>query len=322
MFHEMRALLSFTGNGAKFLFLLFLRCPFDAAMTVINAIFLQHAFNAVAHNDSAQLISVCLIFGFASLCLFSYNGIIWSIYAPFVTRMERKLRARLFEKITMFSCERMEATPQGEWVTRLNTDVQMPFSRPIHLPHAVCAVVNIGVSSVFLWLISPEVFGWVILFVIPHIIVSQLVIARAMPDLNRKSLEATAKNTSELTALITCADTATLYDAKDYLMKRFEASSLNLRRANMKMRKKNIIGSALLPLFGMSGYLILLIVSSKWIINGSITFGDLTAAFQYRGGLLLGSMMIISSMISIGASFAGIKRINETMSEKTEESNG
>lgn len=91
MLRELKTLLIFTGSGVEFLFLLLLRCPFDAAMTVVNATFLQHAFNAVTQNDSTQLTSLCLIFGLASLCLFLYNGTVWSIYAPFVTRMENAL---------------------------------------------------------------------------------------------------------------------------------------------------------------------------------------------------------------------------------------
>ena len=318
----MKTLLKFTGRGVEFLFLLLLRCPFDAAMTIVNAAFLQNAFNAVSQNDSGKLNSVCLIFGLASVCLFLYNGTVWSIYAPFVTRMESRLRAKLFTKISTFSYERIEATQQGEWVTRLNMDVQMPFTRPIHLPHAICAIVNISVSSVILWLINPEVFGWVLLFVIPHIVISQFLIARAMPELNKKSLDAAAKNSDELIAFIVCADTAVLYNAQEYLMKRFEKSSLNLRRANIRIRNRNTLSAAIMPLFGMGGYLTLLIVSSTWIANGILTFGDLTAAFQYRGGVLLGSMMIINSMISIGASMAGITRINETMSERVDKSNG
>ena len=108
----------------------------------------------------------------------------------------------------------------------------------------------------------------------------------------------------------------------NYLIKRFEKSSLNLRRANMKIRNRNALGAAILPLFGMGGYLILIIVSSTWIANGNLTFGDLTAAFQYRGGVLSGSIMFINSVIAIGASMAGIKRINTTMSEETETFNG
>lgn len=319
MLREISKILKITGSGWRFAFLLLLRSPFDIATTLIQATFLQHAFDTVVQNDAAGLTSVCMIFGVASFCLFLYNGIVWSIYAPFITRLEGKLRFKLFNKISSFSYEHIESISQGELFTRLNTDVEMPFSRPIHLPHAACAIVNISVSAIILWHINPAVFGWVMLFVAPHIAISQLLIARAMPSLNKKSLEATAKNTSELTALITCADIAVLFDGQEYLMKRFEQSSLALWRANMKIRTRNALGAGILPLFGLGGYLVLLIVSSLWIADGHFTFGDLTAAFQYRGGVLVGSLILINCLISIQASMAGIRRLNETMSEKTEE---
>jgi len=62
-----------------------------------------------------------------------------------------------------------------------------------------------------------------------------------------------------------------------------------------------------------------LIISSDWIANGSLTFGDLTAAFQFRGGVLKSSNMFIYCLISIQGSMAGIKRINDIMDEKTGE---
>ena len=232
------------------------------------------------------------------------------------------MRIKIYQKISSFSYEHVESVSQGEWLTRLNTDVEMPFSRPIHLPHAVCAIVNISVSAIILWFINPAVFGCVMLFVVPHIAISQLLIARAMPGLNQKILEATAKNTSEMTALITCADIAELYDCKDYLVKRFEKSSLDLYRANMKTRARNALSAGILPLFGLGGYLTLLIVSSGWIADGQLTFGDLTAAFTYRGGVLVGSLMLINCIISIQASMAGIRRLNATMSQKTEAYHG
>lgn len=319
MFLEMKKLLQITGGGIRFLALLLLRCPFDVAMTLVHANFLQRAFDAVVQKDGRLLAIVCLSFGVASLCLFLYNGTIWSIYAAFITRMEGKLRIQLFRKISLLSYQRIDAVPHGEWMTRLNTDVQMPFSRPMHLPHGACAIVNICVSAVILWYINPGIFGWVLLFIIPHIVISQVLIAGAMPVLNKKSLEEMARNTGELTALITCADVALLYDGQDYLMRRFEQSSRNLQQANMKIRIRNALGAAILPLFGMGGYLMLLIFSSEWIGNGRLTFGQLTAALQYRGGVLAGSLMLISCLVSIQASIVGIRRLNETMIEEKEE---
>lgn len=322
MLSEMRKLLRVTGGGVKFLLLLLLRSPFEAARTIVDALFLQNAFNAMSQNDSRRLIAVCSAYGIASLCLFLYNGTVWSIYAPFVTRMEGRLRGKLFAKISAFSYERIEAVSQGEWITRLNTDVQMSLSRPLHLPHAACGFVNVCVASAILWYVNPTAFWVVFVFVAAHVAVNQMLIVRAMPGLNKKCLEATAENTAELTAFITCADTAALYDGRDYLMRRFEHSSLNLRRANMRMRGRSSLGAAILPLFVMSGYVVLMMISSAWIAGGELTFGDLTAVFQYRGGMLVGSMMFVNSCVSISASMAAIKRINQTMSEKTEDSHG
>ena len=319
MLGEFRKVLKITGSGGRFAFLLLLRSPFDIASTSIQATFLQHAFHMIGQNDGAGLTSVCLTFGVASLCLFLYNGTVWSIYAPFCARLEGRLRTKLYSKISSLSYERIETASYGEWLTRLNADVEAPFSRVFHFPHAACAIVNISVSAIILWRMNPVVFGWVLSFIVPHIIISQVLFARPMPRLNKRSLEATAKNTGDMTALITCADVAALYDAQNYLMSRFEQSSLALWRANMKIRVRNALSAGILPLFGLGGYLTLLVVGSGWIADGHFTFGDLTAVFQYRGGVLTGSMILISCLITIQASVAGIKRLNETMDETTGE---
>ena len=323
MFYEMKRLLKFTGNSLRFIILLILRSPVNFCMTAIQAIFLQRAFNAVEQNDVRALTVVCVVFLIANLGIFLYNGTVWSIYAPFVVRMESKLRIKLFDKIIKFSYERIEATTQGEWLTRLNTDVQMPFSQPMHFPHAANAILSLLLSSIFLWIINPAVLGWVILFVVPHFLISQFFVVRLMQELNKKSLEATAKNTDEMTAFITCAEIVLLYEGQDYLMKRFEKSSLDLLQTKMKIIKRNSINAAIAILpFGLSGYLVLLVISGNWIAHGYLTFGDLTAAFQFRGGVLIGTNMLINCVISIKAGMAGICRINETMYENAEEANG
>ena len=319
MLRDYFKILKITGGGLTYALLILARSPVDALFTWTQASFLRRAFNAVGQADKRGLIAACLFFGIAATCVFLYNGTVRLFFAPFCVRMERRLRVKLFSKISLFSFERIESLPHGEWLTRINTDVQAPFSQPVHFPSAVVSIVNISVSAIVLLSINPAVFGWVVLFVVPHVAVSQLFIARAIPGLTKKSLEATAKNTGELTALITCADISALYGAHEYLLNRFEQSSLCLLRAKMKIVKRSSLGSAILPFFGLSGYLILLVVSGGWIADGRLTFGDLTAAFQYRGGVLAGSLALINCLVSIQASMAGVRRLNETMSEETEE---
>lgn len=102
---------------------------------------------------------------------------------------------------------------------------------------------------------NSSIFALVILFLIPHLLISQLYIARPMTLLAKKSQEATAKCATSMNALTTCADTAILYDAQDFLLDRFEENSMNLRKTNMKIRQRNACNSALLPMMGMGGYL-------------------------------------------------------------------
>jgi ABC-type bacteriocin/lantibiotic exporter with double-glycine peptidase domain len=255
MLCEFRKILKITGRGWQFIFLLLLRSPFDSASTLIQATFLQRAFNAIEKNDGPGLTSVCLVFGVASLCLFLYNGWCGVFTRPFARVWKENSAQNYLKKYPRSLTTRIESTSQGDWLTRLNTDVEAPFSRGFHFPHAICAAVNIGVSAIILWRMNPAVFGWVLPFVAAHIVVSQLLIARAMPGINKKALEAAAKNTGEMTALITCADVACLYDAQGYLMNRFEQSSLAVWKANMRIRTRNALSSGILPLFGLGGYL-------------------------------------------------------------------
>ena len=81
----------------------------------------------------------------------------------------------------------------------------------------------------------------------------------------------------------------------------------------MKIHARNALSAGILPLFGLGGYVTLLVVSGSWIADGLFTFGDLTAAFQFRGGVLIGSLALINCLISIQASMAGVRRVNETL---------
>lgn len=315
MIYEMRRLLAHTGKGARFLCLLLLRAPFDAINTITYAAFMQGAFDAIAAGDGEKLSIVCMVFALACLGLFLYNGLVWSVYAPFAVNMEGRLRRIMFKSITSLPGERVDSIGEGEWLTRLNADVQLPFSTSPHFPHAANALVSIIVSAIILARMSPAIFLLVMLFVIPHILVSQLAFARAMPALKRRSLEAAGANAGDLGAIITCADLSYLYGGREYLMARFEKSSLELMRANLRMARRSAGSAAVLPLFGLGGYLALLAVSAGWIAGGALSFGDLTAAFQYRGGVLVGAMTLINSLIPIMASTAGMKRLNETIEE-------
>lgn len=313
---EIVKLFKSVGHGLHFIILLIFRCPFDAMNTFIQANFLRYSFDAISQNNGEKLAWVCLIFGLLNSFLFLYNGTVWTLYSSFLVKFTVTLRNILFSHISDLPYEQIEMKPSAEWITRLNADAQTALGivgHPLQLPHAAYSIVNIIISAIFLVHMNPVFFVMVLAFIIPHMLISQLFIARHMTKLAIKAQEETSSNTSNLNTIITCADTAILYDARDYLLNRYEESSLRLLKANMKLRVRSAVGNGLLPLLGMSGYLLILLVASDWISKGKLTFGELTSAFQYRGGVLVGFMILISCIVSIKASIAGIKRVNETL---------
>ena len=313
---DLKELFRMAGGFCRFIILMICRCPFDALYTVIQAMFLQLGFNSIINGDASKLQMTCLLFSIGFGLLFLYNGIVWTLYATFTTKWMGTIRRKLFGHISGLSLLQIESRPSGDWITRINVDVQAAtamLGHPVQLPHAVCAAVNIFVSSIILIGMNPAIYGLVVLFVIPHMLISQLIIAKPMTKLATDAQEATARNTTDMNALLTCADTAILYDAQGFLLSRFEQSSLDLRKANMKMRHRGAMGAGILPLMGMSGYLVILLIGGVWIVAGQMTFGDLTAAFQYRGGVLVGFMMLTSSLMNMKTALAGVKRVNEIM---------
>ena len=201
--HEFRKLFRLTGGFRRFFLLLLLRSPFDSVNTVLLSVFLHFAFDAIDNQQPDKLYFTCLLYGIGSLLLFVYNGTVWTFYATFVTKWSAILRKKLFDHIAGLSLQKVEEKPSGDWITRLNADVYSAaavISQPLHLPHAVCAGVNILISSTVLFCMSPKVYGLVLLFVLPQVVISQL-IAKPMPELYRKSLEDTAKNTTDMCKL-------------------------------------------------------------------------------------------------------------------------
>ena len=92
--------------------------------------------------------------------LFVYNGIIWVEYAAFSAKVEIWLQKKMFEKILSLPIKQIDRRFSGEWITRLNSDIQAAFTMmngPLNIPHLVVAVINTMLSC-FLMLKSSWLF--------------------------------------------------------------------------------------------------------------------------------------------------------------------
>lgn len=313
--HEFFSLLQISGRVRYFIVLTVLRIPFDTVRTVLIAVFAQLAFDTINTGNIKALYCACLYYGVGNLLLFLYNGIIWSLYATQYTKWIAAIRRKMFAHISGYSLQQIESRPSGDWITNLNSDVRsaaMILGHPAQLHQAGAMLLSILISSVMLVFINSTMYVCIILFVIPQVLLSQI-IAKPMTGLAAAAKDATANNATAMNAIITCADTAILYDAEGLLLSRFEHSSKQIRAFNMQMRRRRAILDALLPLLGMSGYLPLLILGGMLIAQDQMTFGALTSIFQYRGGVMACAMILTTCIVNIKISLASIRRVNKTM---------
>lgn len=315
--HDLFDLLKKMGIRRKYLFLLLLRSPFDACRARMLAGLMKTTFLCLESGDTNRLLTQSLIYGLLCALLFLYNGTIWSIYAAFVARAEALLHKMLLQRILSLSFRQITDSSGGTWLTKLNSDIQaagMMMGGPLNVPHAAAAMINTAISSFLLirssLLLSIVAWG----FILPYLLLHYRLVLKHMPPLKETSLNAISENTSAIKPLITEADAILLYDAGNLLLKQCEKSSLELLKTNMRMHMRSALGDAIVRLFGISGYLVLLVLGYRMIRVGTISFPDLIYCFQIRGSVLAGISMMLICFNNIKTNQVCVKRIHDTLS--------
>lgn len=315
---EFRKLVKRMGVWHKYIFLLLLRSPFDAFRTWLSANLMKSVFLCLETKFSGALMKLCVIYGLLCAVLFVYNGIIWTRYAAFSAKAEIELQKKMFGKMLSLPLKRIDHHFSGEWITRLNSDIQAAFTMmngPLNIPHLAVAIINILLSC-FLMMKSSVLFltiTWI--FAIPQIIMNDKIVLKAIPKLKEASQNAMAGNTSAIRPLLTDADTILLYDAKGLMMANCAKASRRLMKINMKMHVRKAAGDAGMRLFGVGGYLVILLTGYMLIYNGTMAFSDIVYCFQVRGSILSGIFMLITCINNLKANSVCIKRINDTLEE-------
>jgi len=302
------------GGAMTYCFLLVLRTPVDTVLCIINALFLRNVFQNIAAGDENGLWGTGVIFGVANLCLFLYNGTLWGRFGVFSARLVGKLKKFLFDSMLKLPLERIEEKTSGAWLTRLNSDVTMTLNLltgALNLPHLVFATVRIGVTGALLGSISPLLLILELAVLLPHVLLRQCFVVVPMERLTKEAQEKTEHATVYLEAAVESADTVRLYEAETLLLDRYRESSLSVVKVRLRSNARKTIGELFQMLLSRGGYLLLFCFGCEMISAGKLDFGTLTEAFQYRGGMLMGTMMWMNSFAEVKKNSVGLKRMEE-----------
>lgn len=307
-------LLKTLGVKKKYISLLVHRTPFETMRNLLNALFLKYAFDSIQCANFKQLCVVCAVTFFANFLLFSYNCSIWRVFGAFYADMQAKLRVFLLNRLLHKPIEQIDSLSSGDVLLRLNSDTENAaaiYGEPWNIVFLANGLFNFIFSSLLMILLSGKLFVLVIAFVIPHVLLSCYVLAPAQFKIQKKVQNVSAELTDMYASFVNTADLSQLYDCKDFLLQKIECKNNELRRLNVKKSFVNAVSNAVMPLFGLSGYLVLMLTGADMISAGIISYGTLLYACQLRGGILPAAMMIIKSYTNICVNNVSLNRIEE-----------
>ena len=302
------------GIKKKYFTLLAFRTPFEAMRTIVNAFFLKMAFDSINESDFHRLTIVCLFFLLENAALFTYNGTIWRFFGKHYAHMQGRLKLFIMKTLLHKDVEKIDSLSSGDVLLHLNQDAQMAmniYGEPWNLVFLMNGICNFIVSSILLMNVNSKLYFLVIAFVIPHVLINSFLIAPLQANLQNKIQQESAKLTDIYTSYINMADIIQLYDCSSFLIEKISQKNYEIRKLSVRKAIYSAISNAIIPLFGMSGYLVLMLSGADMISAGVITYGTLIYACQLRMGILPAAMMIIKSVENIKINKVGINRINE-----------
>lgn len=315
---ELGKLVRRMGVWRKYLFLLLLRSPFDALRTLLCANLMRSIFRCLETEHSGALLKLCAIYGLLCAMLFVYNGIVWTEYAAFSAKVEIWLLKKMYGKILSLPLRRIDSDLGGEWITRLNSDIQAALTMmngPMNMPHLAVALLNTMLSCLLMLRSSPLFWAITGMFAIPPFVINDRIVLKAIPKLKEESLSAMAENTFAIRPLLTDADTVLLYDARELMMKNCAEKSRRFMKINRKIHARRALSDMSMRLFGIGGYLMLLLIGYGFIHKGTMAFSDVVYCFQVRGSVLGGIFMLITCLNNLKANAVCIKRLDDTLGE-------
>lgn len=298
----------------QYLQLLALRLPFEAFRNLINAFFLKQAFEAIEALNFVRLGVVCGLFLVANLLLFTYNGTVWCFFAAFYAGLQKKLKLYIFNKLLAKPIEEIDKLASGDVLLRINQDAQMTaaiYGEPWNLVFLVNGIANLILSAILFCVFDLKLFLIVLAFVIPHILIITWIVSPRLSSIQNKIQKASAELIDMYESFVNLADTVFLYDCSVFFLKKIKIKNLELKLLFIKKALYKAIEHAVMPLFGITGYLVLMFLGAEKINAGIITLGALLYAFQLRGGVIMAANMIATSITTISVNKAGLKRLEE-----------
>ena len=315
MLRKLYRLMKELGVHRIFVVSLLLRLPFDFLNTVLASNMLSSFISLIEKNQKDRLMSTFLLFLGLSALLFAYNMTIWSTISLKVNiLLQKRIRRKMFLHLLGSEYKDVLRFSSGEWINRMNSDIDRLHGylmMPVNFMHMVIAMFNMILSAIVLGFLNLPLMIMSVLILVPFSILSSVVVVRKIPIFRRRAQEEFGKYTNWAGPITASADTIEVFDGEEFVLKKIEETSLSILSENMKAHRASGRAAALNTLCGTSGYILLLLCGDSMMGTTIADLSQLLKITQYRGAMMMSTMIINSSVNNMRGNRAGAERVLE-----------
>ena len=237
------------------------------------------------------------------------------------TGFAANVRDKMYKKIQTYSFSNIDKFSTAGLVTRLTTDVtnlQNAFMMIIRI--AVRPPLMFTMSIIMCVIISPSLST---IFLVAILFVAILIIL-LLPKVNKIFTETFNKYddlNSEVQENINGVRVVKAYAREDYEKQKFSKAANNLRKLFEKAEGMMALVSPVMMIAVYGCIVALSWFGAHFIINGTLTTGQLTSMFSYVMSILMSLMMLSMVIVMITMSLASAKRIAAVINEEPDITN-
>ena len=284
----------------------------EILMPFITALIIDQGLEAANLNLVYRYGILMVVMALLSLVFGSLAG---KCAASASAGLSANLRQAIYNNIQTFSFSNIDKFSVPGLVTRMTTDitnVQNAFMMVIRI--AVRAPLMLIFSYIMCLIISPRMslmFLIAVAFLIVVLGAIMVVTLKIFGQVFRKYDDLNASVQENVSAI----RVVKAFVREDYENRKFSKASANLYKLFVKAEGLLAFNN---PAMMLAFYFC--IISASWlgaqfIVDGTLSTGDLTSLFSYIMSLLMSLMMLSMVVVMISMSMASIRRISEVLSE-------
>jgi len=283
--------------------------PYVTAMIIDKGINEGNLYNIFYYG------AIMLILAFISLFFGIKAG---QTSATAATGFSSNLRKSMYRRIQAFSFSNIDHFTTAGLVTRMTTDVtnvenafQMTMRIAVRAPlmmilsMVMCFTINVRLTLVFL---AGLVFLGFCLF---------FIMSRVMPIFKRLFEKYDEFNAS-IQENVTGIRVVKAFVREDFEKEKFGKAAYWIYSLSVKAEKILAFNGPAMSAVVYTSMMMLAWLGAHFIVDGTMTTGNLTSLFSYVASMLMSMMMVSMIFVMLSMSLAAAKRINEVLTEEPE----